>query len=318
MKNTKKLFKKLIKSIKTPIYIAGHINPDHDSIGASIALARILEKQGKTVKVLLDEKDRNILDVHDNHHLVTDTITTPDYCFIAVDLNETYRLGRYQEWYEKASITINIDHHQNNSTNAQLVISEPDKSSTCEIIYNLIPAKYIDLAIASSLYAGIMTDTNCFARRLSPKTMTIAQKLINCRINYESIIRSTFAHRTLYELKALSILTNEIKCTKYFHYLIIDKSRKEFNQLSYNQIVKSISEDLRKICEIDIFIILIIEKDKIIGKCMSNFTKNAHLIAEHFGGGGHKGEAGFSTNTLSVDQILKSTTQFLKTSNKTQ
>ena len=94
------------------------------------------------------------------------------------------------------------------------------------MVYELISLfgeKYFDENIRDSLYAGIMTDTGSFARRLSPKTLIIAQNLINNGVNYERLIRACYSHRTLYELKALAILIEELKYEN-FHYVVMDKS----------------------------------------------------------------------------------------------
>ena len=48
---------------------------------------------------------------------------------------------------------------------------------------------------------------------------------------------------------------------------------------------------------------------------MSNVTKNANLIAQQFGGGGHKGEAGFTVLNTTVEEILQKTQEYLN-SNK--
>ena len=318
MQDTLRNLKKKLKEINLPVYICGHINPDHDSIGSSLALARLLEKIGKTAKVLLPLNDRDILSVHNNHHLVVDEVIDDNFCFIALDMNESYRLGIFKKDFERAEYKINIDHHQGNKVDADIVVSEPDKSSTSEIIYNLFCVfgrEYLDLNVCESLYTGIMTDTSGFARRISPNTMSIAQRLINKGINYERLIKGTFSHRTLYELKALGKLIDEIKFDECLHYLTIDKNLDEYKNLTHNQITKTIAEELRKIEDIDVFLIFIKEKDCITTKCMSNISKNANLIANLFGGGGHKGEAGFTIKNVPIEEIIIKTKSFLQNKN---
>ncbi len=315
MTNQTRELKKLIKSIDLPFYIAGHVNPDNDSICSCLAFARLVEKLGKTAYVLLEEKDRDILGIHKYcTSLVVSEVKDENYCFVALDLNETYRLGRFRKYFENAPKTINIDHHQGNKTNADLVIAESEKSSTCEILYNIFKSygsMYLDADIAECLYTGIMTDTSCFSRRLSPNTLIIAQKLINYGVDYEKSIKSTFSHRTLYELKALAHLVDQIHYEEPLHYLVIDKSLEEFASLTHNQITKTIAEELRKIEDMDIFLIFIVEKGSITAKCMSNITKNANLIANVFGGGGHKGEAGFTVTDLTISEIIAKTKEYL-------
>ena len=313
-----KIFKKELNKIHLPIYICGHITPDHDSIGSSLSLGALLEKLGKEVYVLLEDNDMDITKVHHNLHLIAHDVAHNDYCFIALDLNESYRLGRYKKFYEKAEFKINIDHHQGNRTGADIILSMPQKSSTSEIVYNIICSygrEYLDLNICEDLYTGIMTDTSGFARRLSPSTLAIAQRLINKGVDYDYLIRETFSHRTLYELKALAELVNEIQFDECIHYVVIDKSKAQYSELTHNQITKTIAEELRKIEDIDVFFIFILENNQITAKCMSNISKNANIIANIFGGGGHKGEAGFTTK-LTVNEIISETKKFLNNQGK--
>lgn len=314
---------KLIKQLKTklkeidlPFYLCGHVYPDHDSIGSCLSLARLLEKIGKEAHVLLSKKDYDVAEIHTNKHLVTSEVSHKKYCFVALDLNETYRLGEFEKYYNNAEFTINIDHHQGNKTGANFVIANPDLSSTCEIIYNIFCSfgrEYLDLAICEDLYTGIMTDTSGFKRRLSPNTLSIAQRLINKGVNYEKFIRQTYSHRTLYELKALGKLIEEIHQDEYLHYLTIDKSLDNYKNLTFAQITKTIAEELRKIEDMDVFLIFIKDGSTLTVKCMSNISKNANLIAGLFGGGGHKGEAGFTLyNNPSIEEILEKTREYLK------
>ena len=143
--------------------------------------------------------------------------------------------------------------------------------------------------------------------------MTITQTLINSGIDYEEIIRKSIHHRTMYQYVALARLINEINydSKSNFHYATIDKTLPEYENLSHNDIVKIIAEEIRKIEGIDLLLILIKNKHNITVKVASNITKNAHIIAKHFGGGGHRGEAGFTTN-LTTEEILQETKEFLK------
>lgn len=296
-----------------PIYIAGHIKPDQDSVGSCMALANFLNKNGKTAFVLLEDFDREILDWKPEHDCITNSVDTQKYNFIALDLNEKKRLGAFEQYFDKAECKINIDHHQDNKYEADFTLSIPGISSTCEIIYEIINAEsktYFDKDTCDYLYAGIMNDTNCFTRRLSKKTMSIAQKLINYGADYNYIIKKTFSERSMYEFKALAKLVSEIQYDE-FYYAVVDKSLPEFKDLTHNQIVKKIAEDLRKIQGIDVFLILIKANDTIVAKVMSNVSENADKLASVFGGGGHKKEAGFTIKNVSVQEIIDKTKQFL-------
>ena len=316
MYKTKKITEELLKiDNKTPIYICGHIKADYDSLSASIVLAEFLAHYDKQVYVLLSEKDKNILAWKPTTKFITNQVMHDNYVFVALDINETYRLGQYEEYYLKANKKFNIDHHQGNSTNADVILDVPASSSTCEVIYTLIERYNKDLLtkdICEYLYAGIFTDTNGLSRRLSPKTLVIVQKLVNTGIEYARINRETLSLRTMNEFIALSHMVKEIKKEKYFHYLVVDRQKGEYSTLSINTITKKLAEDLRKIDEIDTFLVLILNTDNtIVAKTMTNTTALACDIAKLFGGGGHKKEAGFTIENITIEEIVNKTNEFL-------
>ena len=303
----KKEIIEFITNTDMPIYICGHIKPDQDSICSSLALAKLLEKLGKKAHVLIENNDTDIINWHDNKSFITSMVVDREYLFIALDVNEKKRLGRYEKDFDNASFTINIDHHQDNKNESNFTYSDTKMSSTCEMIYELIEEiniEYLDEYIASHLYSGILNDTNCFSRRISPRTFIIAQELINKGINYNHIIQKTLKERTLYEFKALAKLVNEIEYDD-FHYAVIDKKDPVFSDLTHNQIVKKIAEDLRTIEGLDVFVLFIKNENTITAKCMSNISENADKIATLFGGGGHKKEAGFTITNKTIEDILK-------------
>lgn len=312
MKKIKQV-KDILTNLDNPIYIAGHVKPDQDSIGSCLALARFLNSIGKKAYVLLDDKDREIINWQNDYSLIVNKIHDNNFNFIALDLNEKKRLGKFEIYFDKALYTINIDHHQDNKHEANFTLSIPGISSTCEMIYSIIESygkEHFSIPICESLYAGILNDTNCFTRRLSPQTLKITQKLINKGIDYPFIIKKTLKERTMYEFKALAKLINQIQYDG-FHYAIIDMQDENFKELSHNQIVKKLAEDLRTIEGMDVFILLIKKNNIITSKCMSNSSENADKIASLFGGGGHKKEAGFTIENLSIDEIISKIKIFL-------
>ena len=315
MKKYKELNETLVNiPNSTPVYLAGHIKPDQDSVCSCLALAEFLKELGKNVYVLLEKKDYELISWYNNYSLITNVVNHKHYTFIALDLNEKTRLGIYEKDFDGAVETINIDHHQKNKYEADYTLSLPGKSSTCEMVFNIIKTsgkQYLTKNICSLLYSGMMNDTNCFTRRLSNRTFANAQVLINSGIDYADIIKKTYSQRSLYEFKALAKLVNEIKFDG-FHYVVVDKNDDAFKNLTHNALVKKIAEDLRKIEGVDVFLMLIKQDKTITAKTMTNISERANLIAELFGGGGHKKEAGFTVENISVEKIIKRVKQFLK------
>ena len=302
-----------LEKVNLPIYIAGHLNPDDDSIGSCLALSHLLKSMGKESYVLLEYEDKNILENHPLDCKIVSQVAHNDFTFVAMDLNEKYRLGNFEKYFEKAKETFNIDHHQGNNVGANHTYTS-EVSSTCEIVYEMIHLKDKNLLknipLCQSLYLGILTDSKGLTKRLSNKTLGIAGELINAGLDYPTLISKTINHRTLYQFQALAYFIKSIKQDKGFVYAIIDKKKKVYKDLTHNDIVKVLSEEVRKIDTIDIMIVLIKNPDNITGKVVSNVSNNAHIIAHALGGGGHKSEAGFTTQ-MTTKEILNTVRNIL-------
>ena len=219
-----KTMREVLSSLNNfPIYIAGHIKPDQDSVCSCLALAKWLNKNGKNAKVLLNMADFQIINWQGGSDLITDKVVHEKYCFIALDVNEMKRLGEFYEDFKKAQLTINIDHHQGNDCEADYVFSRSELSSTCEIIYQITRPRnrdLLDVSFYELIYSGMMNDTNCFSRRLSKRTLAIAQKVINKGVDYSNIIKQTFSNRSLYQYKALAKIVNEMQFDGFYYSVI--------------------------------------------------------------------------------------------------
>ena len=182
------------------IYIAGHVNPDGDAVGAAFALALYLKRLGKSPRVLLEcIPDRfSFFFGTDMWYNGSYDDIAPDI-FFAVDCGDLKRLGKAGEVFQRAKMTYCIDHHRTNEGLAQVDIINADASSASEIIYEILKQNGFnaedDIEIASNIYAGMVFDTggfkhNCTSRR----THEIAGALVEGGVD-----TSTIHSRVLYE-----------------------------------------------------------------------------------------------------------------------
>ena len=117
--------------------------------------------------------------------------------FIAQDCGDAKRLGNAAKYFESAEHTICVDHHVSNQNFAEHNYIFPDASSTCELIFELLPDERIDREIAECIYTGMVHDTGVFQYSCtSRKTMEIAGKLIEKGINFPKIVDETFFTKT--------------------------------------------------------------------------------------------------------------------------
>ncbi len=345
------LKEKLLSLPDLPIFIAGHKSPDQDSIGSCLVLCRVLRALGKQAWILCHKEDTSLVSwqnidpliitdfelllqnekfLKENNNFSKNIYPNLDnekniktenlqkmlhngYIFIALDLNDFSRLDCPQIFLN-ATYTINIDHHQGNTTNANFVMSCSAPSSTCEIMYRLIEKmdkSLLTLENCENLYCGILTDTNSFSRRLSNRTLEIVQNLVNQGVDYYKLNQLVLWRRTATELECSGLLAQKIVNAGKFCYVVCDKNMEYAKSLSQNVLFKKVAEDLRKIDGINIFVFLLDYGDKIVAKVMTNNCDIADKISSQFeGGGGHKKEAGFTTG-LGIDKILNIISNYL-------
>lgn len=161
------------------ILLAGHTNPDGDSIGSLVAMGSMLEDMGKRVIcVVPNEIPRSlrkakggmkIYDFTAADRYIKERLSTCDLV-VCLDFNDiSTRIGALGPVLEAhACPKILIDHHLSPVVeNFDAIISDPSASSTCYLVYKLITdiagTESITPRIASALYMGMMTDTGKFS-----------------------------------------------------------------------------------------------------------------------------------------------------------
>ncbi len=138
------------------VHIYTHVHPDGDALGSSYALAAILKKMGKRVKVIcLDTLPRYLSFIWD----VEKDDFESEY-IVTVDVADRTLLGDFGD----KKIDLVIDHHGNSRIECENKLCIPDMAATGEIIYELMLELSIapDRYIAECLYTAIATDTGCF------------------------------------------------------------------------------------------------------------------------------------------------------------
>ena len=137
--------------------IVYHIRPDGDCIGSSFALALALQSIGKRCAVVGRDPVPQIHQFMTNK-VKQDTLTSPVY--ISVDAVSPQRTGSYADKH----FTFCIDHHRNNSINADFKYVEEDCGACSEIIFKLLNEMNITITkqMADLLYTALVTDTRCF------------------------------------------------------------------------------------------------------------------------------------------------------------
>ena len=185
---------------KETVGIAGHVRPDGDCVGSTLAIYNYIKEYYPQIDVRLYlEPIPNVFkflryadEIRSDY---TDEIVFD--LFIVCDCGDEGRLGNAVKYYENARNTLCIDHHVSNQEFAQHNYIFPDASSTCELVYGLLDPAHITKEIAECLYTGMVHDTGVFQYSCtSAKTMNIAGQLMELGIDYSEIVDATFYTKT--------------------------------------------------------------------------------------------------------------------------
>ncbi len=165
--------------------IVYHIRPDGDCIGSSFALALGLQSIGKKCRVVGRDPVPQI------HQYLTNGVQQDDIenpVYFSVDAVSPMRTGNYADKH----FTFCIDHHCDNSINADFKYVEEDCGACSEIVFKLLQAMNVHITknIADLLYTALVTDTRCFQTSdTSSQSFEIAAELVRVGADNYNISR---------------------------------------------------------------------------------------------------------------------------------
>ena len=158
----------LVKDAET-IAIAGHVNPDGDCIGSTLAMYNYLKHTGKTIDVYLEPIGREFKELPGSDVIKNKAENKVYDVFFMMDLGDTERIGVASKLFETAKKTICIDHHITSKGVADENFIFPSLSSTCELVFEMMDVELISKDVAACLYTGIIHDTCLLYTSPSPR-----------------------------------------------------------------------------------------------------------------------------------------------------
>ena len=154
-------------------WVTVHEGPDGDSIGAAVAVQRVLAALGKQAVAIRHPPFPSayfdlpsVPDMVDGQKL--DTLWKPEVV-IACDVGSIERTGLVPQALNENVILVNIDHHPGSpgehAAGQLLNILDHTYASTTMLAYVLLEEAWpgcVDADTATCLYVGLITDTGCF------------------------------------------------------------------------------------------------------------------------------------------------------------
>lgn len=316
-------FKHLIGSPKK-IVIVTHYKPDADALGSSLGMAGFLKKIGHEVHVITPSDYPDFLnwmkgneevinyEKKENQELSGKLVKEADLIF-CLDFNSLKRINSLGDKVrESAAKKVLIDHHLEPEDFADFEFWSIEAAATAELVYDLIVSTghkdLIDVDIAESLYAGIMTDTGQFKHPNTNKNVhIITAELMNIGANVSKVGKLIYDNNSIDRIKFTGFALSERLVvlpdfnTAYFAISRADLRR--FNSrtgdteglVNYALSIKGV-----------VFACLITEREdgvKLSLRSKGEFPTNT-FAREYFDGGGHQNASGGSSD-LTLEKTVE-------------
>jgi bifunctional oligoribonuclease and PAP phosphatase NrnA len=187
-----------------------HENPDGDALGSLLAAKLTLDALGKESVMYVpgraplpaEYKFMPLAELH--RELPADAA---ERVVFTLDCANESRLGEGQRALEAARLSLNVDHHHDNTRFGDVNVVLAEASSTGEIIRDLLRELRLDLTpeLAEALYIALVTDTGRFQyANTTPKALRLAAELVEAGADVHRVFQSVYETVQLAKLKLLA------------------------------------------------------------------------------------------------------------------
>ena len=296
------------------IAIFGHVRPDGDCVGSTLALYNYITDNFPSIKVqvYLEKfpESYKILNGADKAQPLFDVAEVQPYdAAFLLDTPSFERVGAGGvPCLQKARKTCNIDHHISNPLNlCDRNIVESSSSSACEVLFEQLDQSKISKRTAECLYLGIVHDTGAFKfSNTGKRTMEIVGTLIDKGIDFARIVNETYYCRTYKQTLVTGHVLQNCKLAlegRVVHAYVTPEKMMEFDVTPVD--LSNVIDTLREVSGTEVAVFLYPVNGKYKISLRSNYVVDVNAIAKEFGGGGHTRAAGGDTDLSPDDAIEK-------------
>ena len=299
-------FLERVRSAKT-IVIMGHKNPDGDSICSVLALAHLIELNFGIKPLCV--YDGNISDSLDNiplrhriKYFERVDMSEPVDLAIVMDYGNPAHIGGPQPFVDNAKFVVEIDHHKNDNTIAQLCLNDDTAAATAVIVYNIIRAGNLvfDSVVSDLLGLAIITDTGNFKFSRNGDALRIMADLVDGGVNIRNLIElMNNKQRKAVQLEARTTANAEFFYHGRLALAMVEK--KDYKYLDgRGELILSL---LGQIKGVEYVVLLKEQKPNQIGISLRSRKTPIDKIAVELGGGGHERAAGAIIRDTTLEDV---------------
>ena len=293
-----------------------HENPDGDALGSILAMKLALDALGKD-SVMYVGGDLALPPEYEFMPLDGLSRTLPDdvaeRVILALDSATAPRTQLPPELLEAAPLTIDVDHHHDNTRYGRINLIVPDASSTGEIVRDLLTELGVDLtpAIAEAIYVALDTDTGKFQyANTTPKAHLLAAELIGHGVVPQEIYRQIYESVPFARQKLKGLALERAELYEGGRMIASYLLRGDFEELGVGEeYAEGLIDELRSVEGVELAMTVREPPEppgapRRISMRSATDALDVSAIARQRGGGGHRRAAGFSSDE-SVEEIIE-------------
>ena len=304
---------------KDHVIIMGHKMTDLDSFGAAIGIYRAAAVLQKKAHIVINDVSASIRTLYEDfvnssaypEDMFIDSAEAKELAeenslIVVVDTNRP-QMTECPELLKMNKTLVVLDHHRQSSDrieNAVLSYIEPYASSACEMVAEVLQYIQDEIKIpakeASSLYAGIMIDTNNFMNKAGVRTFEAAAFLRRSGADIPYVRKIFRDDMDSYRAKAAIITAAEV----YRNHFAIAKG--DGMQIESPTIIGAqAANELLDIDKIKASFVLTAYNGKTVVSARSIDEVNVQVLMEKLGGGGHMNASGAQFDHTDLDEGVR-------------
>src|SRR4051812_29704150 len=312
------------------VALSTHMNADGDGCGSETALARMLMQRGLDVRIVNPTRWPKLFDyllgddVKDMTAKGASALQDVDM-LIVLDISDVTRLGVLTDTVRKLDMPkLVIDHHiASDDPAGNIILTDVTACATGELVYDLGCTLDFEItpAIATSLYAAILTDTGSFRfSNTTPRCHAIAADLLATGVDPEESYVRIYASAPAGRVRLLGEVLDTLGVDEPIGLTWLSMSAGALERHDVRQEdLDGIVEHARSIAGTRMALFF---RDLGYGKVKISFRStgdvDVNAFARQFGGGGHAKAAGaLVAGSLDAvrDQVIAAARVFLASSN---
>jgi phosphoesterase RecJ-like protein len=297
--------------------VTTHENPDGDALGSLLALELGLAALGKDVRTYLYgdvplPAEYSFMALRQLRRTLPEDVERR--VLVAVDCANESRLGSDAGALERAWLTIDIDHHHDNTRFGDLNLIVPEASSTGEIVRDVLRELGVELTpeIAEAIYIALVTDTGRFQyTNTTPRALRLAAELVEAGADVHRVFQDVYESVQFAKLKLLARALDRAQIYEGGRLVVSHLLRHDFSDVGAVEPYSEGIIDYLRAVEGAQMAVLIRERPhapngpaRKVSLRSSADEIDVSAIARKSGGGGHRQAAGFSSDA-SIDEVTE-------------